>query len=241
MGLQILRDVESRVDIPEPIFKIYDVLEEDFQDRPNWKKMHESSLWKHLCLCILSSNVSFELAKSATLRLAENGMLHPEYLLENRESLKTIRKELSKPLYLPHKKDGSLRKYRFPNRRAKDIVYAARVMYSKEQNIRKYLKEAPTETQARNHLSEVVSGLGLKESSHFLRNIQYSSSLAIIDAHIMRFLEELGLVLCRTHSVSTVEYMYLEKLMQYISKYHGLNLSILDNAIWHYMRHRINL
>jgi len=241
MGLQILRDVESSVDIPEPIFKIYDVLEGDFQDRPNWRKMHEFSLWKHLCLCILSSNVTFELAKSAALRLAEQGILHQRYLLENRKALKTIRQELSKSIYLPCKKDGTFRKYRFPTRRSKDIVHAAHIMYANEYTIRKYLKEAPTETQARNHLSEIVPGLGLKESSHFLRNIRYSSSLAIIDAHIMRFLQELGLISCETHSVTPIEYMYLEKLMQYISKCNGLDLSILDNAIWHYMRHRTNL
>ena len=84
----------------------------------------------------------------------------------------------------------------------------------------------------------VVTGLGLKESSHFLRNIKFSTSLAIIDVHIVSFLEDLGLILFDNKVISKVEYLLLERLMQKISELNGMNLSILDNAIWHYMKYR---
>ena len=55
---------------------------------------------------------------------------------------------------------------------------------------------------------------------------------------IISFLEELGLILFDKKVISQKEYMLLERLMQKISESHGMNLSILDNAIWHYMRYR---
>lgn len=240
MGIQVLKNLESEESfvMPQTIYKIYDIIEKQYQHYKNWNKMHESTLWKQLCFCILSSNVNFESARSALNHLSQKGFLKSEFLLNKHSSQKIIFNELAKPLYLPYRIDGNLRKYRFPFVRAKNIVDAANHIYSDGYTIRQTLKEIGSEIEARNYLAKNISGLGLKESSHFLRNIKFSSSLAIIDVHILSFLEELGLILFDKKIISQNEYIKLEELMQRISKIYGMNLSILDNAIWYYMRHR---
>ena len=240
MGIQILKNLESEESaiMPQTVYKIYDVIERQYQFYKDWSKMHESTLWKQLCLCILSSNVNFESARSALNHLSKKGFLRSEFILKKRSSQKIIFNELTKSLYLPPRIDGNLRKYRFPLVRAKNIVDAANHIYSDGHSIRQTLKEIDSEIEARNYLAKNISGLGLKESSHFLRNIKFSSSLAIIDVHILSFLEELGLILSDRKMISQNEYLKLEELMQNISKIYGMNLSILDNAIWYYMRYR---
>ncbi len=238
MSLQILSDTESaHIEIPDKITKIYNVLETEFLSYKHWNEMHEKTLWRHLCMCILSSNVTYELAKSALGHLAKMKMLDPVGLLENHLMKKIIANELSKPIYLPQKKDGTLRKYRFPLMRAKNIVDAAFTIYSKQNGIRRFLHNSNSEQYARKFLIENVSGLGLKEASHFLRNIKYSTSLAIIDVHIISFLNEMGL-LTNQKNVTAKNYYHIEEIMQQIAARHGFNLSILDNAIWYYMKYR---
>lgn len=241
MGLQVLQNLESpkQIELPAPVFQIYDIVEQNLSSR-NWKNMKDFSLWKNLCLCILSSNVNFELAKSALEHLVNCELLEPSAILKKKKTRqKLILKELQKSIFKPRKKDGGYRKYRFPLRRSIDLVCAANEIYVNWKDLKYFLKIMKSEESARYHLLK-VSGLGLKESSHFLRNIGYSSSLAIIDVHIISFLKELEIIDTEKSTVTTKEYLELEKIMQHISRKNNLNLSILDNAIWHYMRNKTN-
>jgi N-glycosylase/DNA lyase len=242
MGLQIAIDLKSvhSIQIPETIYKIYDVLQEQSLQSDNWREMDENTLWNHLCLCILSSNVTYDLAKSALSQLNKLKIFDPHQMVQEQSSQKILETELSKSIYLPQKKDGSFRKYRFPSIRAKNIVNAAAIIYLNGKTIRHFLENAISEENMRNYFADNISGLGLKESSHFLRNIKYSSSLAIIDVHIVSFLKEMGLISANKIAVTPRIYLHLEKIMQQISEINCLNLSILDNAIWHYMKYKPN-
>ena len=193
-----------------------------------------------MCLCILSSNVSYDLAKSAFSQLRKTRMLEPNYILEKYDSQKMIAEELSKSIYLPQKRDGTFRKYRFPKIRSNNIVTAAKQIYADGKSIRILLTDINSEFEARNFFVKNIPGLGLKESSHFLRDVQFSSTLAIIDVHIISFLQELELVSFDKKIITTKDYLNLEKILQKIAEINDLNLSILDNAIWYYMRYRSN-
>jgi len=242
MGLQIVENLNpvNSITISNTIMQIYHVIEPHFPNNPQWKRMDEEKLWNHLCLCILSSNVSYELAKSAIFQLAKTGLLDPSHIISTSTSKDNIENELTKPVYLPEKKDGTLRKYRFPSIRAKNIVNAAFFIYSGGNTLKNILKNANSEESLRNHLADNVDGLGLKESSHFLRNVSYSSKLAIIDVHIISFMKEWRLISSDKITLTPKIYFYLEKIMQQISENNGLRLSVLDNAIWQYMRYRVN-
>lgn len=238
MSLQFEKDANlaSRSRFPNEVFQIYDSLKDKFSNKPGWENLSEIQLWEELCLCILSSNVPFELAVSALKHLSKSGLLDEDWLKQNDSAENTLQLELSKPLYLPKKKDGSFRKYRFPRVRSRDIIGAANMLYSEGNNIQSLLLNSESHNDLRNYLASSVPGLGLKESSHFLRNIGFSSSLAIIDVHIISFLKYLEVFPFERTLITGKMYLELEKIMQNISEIYGLDLAILDNAIWYYMR-----
>jgi len=213
-----------------------------FQYRKKWNQMSEDELWDELCLCMLTSNVPYELAKSAFLRLLDAGLLEPEWILRSPRSARQIAYELSRRIYLPRKKDGSCRKYRFPNSRARNIVNAAKTLYSharKNSGLSGILEKSCSEREARDFLAKNITGIGLKQASHFLRNIGYSNSLAIIDTHVIAFLRELEVESMSKRRIKTITpeiYMRLEETLQDLCDRLDLNLSIFDMAIWHYMR-----
>jgi N-glycosylase/DNA lyase len=202
-----------------------------------WYELSETQLWEELCLCILSSNVPYELALSAFQHLNNITLLNPQRIVESPTATTKIESELSKRIYLPQRKDGSMRRYRFPHVRAKNIVDAAKSLYCGNRNLSEILWSSHSETKARKVLVENVPGIGLKQASHFLRNIGYSSQLAIIDSHVISFLREVGVIgKKRIKTVTPKVYTELEALVIDLSNDLGLNLSVFDMAIWRYMR-----
>lgn len=240
MSLQVLKQskLASKSELPQVIIDLYYQIEKEVSKRKTWKSLNEKELWNELCLCILASNVPFEQAQSATLHLQRKNFLDPFWILETSNSWKIISNELSKQICLPTKKDGTRRKYRFPNVRAKNIVRASSFLYSDKYNLKNLLQNFKSETIAREFLVHNISGLGLKETSHFLRNIGFAKSLAIIDVHIISFLKHLRLI-SEFPTLTDRKYFELEEKMQKLANFYDFNLAILDNAIWNYMKYRM--
>ena len=225
--------------LPNRILKEYDELADRFDESIRWNYISEEKLWRELCFCILSGNVSFELAKSVVEVTTEKGYLDYKWIKENKKAATILFHELDKPNFEPLKKNGELRKYRFPKKRAFEITKAAKIIYF-ENSLKKFLREYDSGIQLRNFLIKLIPGLGIKEASHFLRNVGFAEPLAIIDVHVLAFLKELSLVdFDGRSSLTHKRYLKLEKILRNLADYHGLNLSILDLAIWNYMRNRM--
>jgi len=163
-------------------------------------------------------------------------MVDPMWILKNSNASKIIGKELTLPIYHPRKKDGGLRKYRFPIVRAKNLVSCATILYYNGNGLISLLRSNTSEEKTRDCFTSLFPGMGLKESSHFLRNIRYSSRLAIIDVHIISFLKRFGLLPEGGKTITYKRYLQIEETMREISDIYRLELSVLDNAIWKYMR-----
>lgn len=154
-------------------------------------------------------------------------------------STKIIADELTRSIYLPKKKDGRYRKYRFPRTRARNIVRAAKVISREEGWIKKLLLRSNSERKVRGILVSEISGIGLKEASHFLRNIKYSKNLAIVDSHIVSFLQQIdGGAQRTTKTITRNTYFEFENRIQKLCSEYKLDLSIFDMAIWHFMRRK---
>lgn len=223
--------------LPSQILKNYSNLEKHFS-KNNWCKLSEQSIWEELCFCILSGNVSYELAKSVIKVTRKNGILDYAWLKSESTSEKILFEELNSPNFEPLKINGELRKYRYPKKRSHQIKNAAVRIY--ETFSLKKILNFHDSTKVRNFIFDEIPGLGIKEASHFLRNIGYSDNLAIIDIHVFRFLQEQGLIdFSNITSLTPSKYLMAEKILQNLSGYHGLNLATLDLSIWHYMRNRI--
>jgi N-glycosylase/DNA lyase len=214
----------------------YSKLKTSFNLRKNWVELSEKQLWEELCICILSSNVPYDLALSAFCHLGENQFLNVDKIIANPDITQEISFELSRRIYEPKRRDGTFRKYRFPNARASDIAKAAITLYCENNGLSELLKNSRSEKQARRFLAENVSGIGLKEASHFLRNVGYSESLAIVDTHVVSFLIAIGELSERVTTVTPAVYMKLENVLINLCDSLGLNMSIFDMAIWNYMK-----
>lgn len=206
--------------------------------RKTWTELSEKQLWEELCICILSSNVPYELALSAFYHLHENRFLDVDRIMADQYSSRKIRSELSKRIYEPKRRDGTFRKYRFPNVRASDIAKAAITLYRENSGLSGLLRNFRSEKEARRFLADNVSGMGLKEASHFLRNVGYSESLAIVDTHVISFLVDIGELSDKVTTVTPVVYMKIEKILVDLCDNLGLNISFFDKAIWKYMRRK---
>jgi N-glycosylase/DNA lyase len=117
--------------------------------------------------------------------------------------------------------------HRFPNTRADYIHESRRHLPS----MTKILKEHPDERLLRAWIVKNVKGLGLKEASHFLRNIGYRN-LAIIDFHIIDLLVNEKLIE-KPKAITPKRYLEIESVLEDIGRKAGLDLAELDLYLWY--------
>ena len=95
---------------------------------------------------------------------------------------------LELPQFEPRRADGSLRRYRFPKRKAAIIVEARRWVRS-----HKPLEECLLywdDPKDRRRILLGCPGLGLKTASWLLRNLGMGDELAVLDVHLVRALQD---------------------------------------------------
>ncbi|MEK6893764.1 MAG: DNA lyase [Nanoarchaeota archaeon] len=123
-------------------------------------------------------------------------------------------------------------KTRFHNNKAKYLLKANRsfsiISPSLKDNNNKNIKEL------RNFIADNVKGYGLKESSHFLRNIGKShNQIAILDRHILKNLLKLNIITQKDTKIKNkVHYQEIEQKFLSFSKSIGIPLDSLDLLFW---------
>jgi len=117
--------------------------------------------------------------------------------------------------------------YRFPNVRARYIIEARQ----KIKELDELLKTEKDAKKIRAWLVKNIKGLGLKESSHFLRNIGFFD-VAIIDFHIIDLLVRIGLI-HKPKSLTKAKYLEIEALLRELSEKVSLTLGELDLFLWY--------
>jgi len=120
--------------------------------------------------------------------------------------------------------------HRFPNARA-NYIYNARSV-----DVKGALSDLNGQ-ELRNWLVKNVKGLGMKEASHFLRNIGYEE-FAIIDFHIVDLLVREGLIE-RPKTLTPKKYIEIEHILFRIARKANLNLGELDMYLWYLETNKI--
>jgi N-glycosylase/DNA lyase len=87
--------------------------------------------------------------------------------------------------------------------------------------------------ERREWLVKNIKGLGYKEASHFLRNMGFGESIAILDRHILRNLHLLSVIEGIPESLSRVKYLLIEKKMAEFAKEINIPLAHLDLLLWY--------
>lgn len=169
--------------------------------RERWQELHarydalfdtqldvtEQLLRDEALFCLLGGHgVQYELALSATRRLVALSVFSPSW--EPRTLEERLRQELSSPQFEPRRRDGELRRYRYPKRKA-SLIVSARAWLLQEAPVLDRLC-ALADERARRELLCRCPGFGQKTASWLLRNLGLGRSLAIIDVHVLRALAE---------------------------------------------------
>ncbi|MDH5413693.1 MAG: hypothetical protein OEW87_06115 [Flavobacteriaceae bacterium] len=226
--------------IPNNIFLNYNEIYNKRKYWEKWTDLNENKLWLNVVFCLLSSNVKSELAHSASIYLWKRGMLNRSLLIKEPNSINILSTELSKPIFKPFRKNGMGRKYRYPCKGASNIVFTAKNLSKNKIKIKSLLNNGFDETMVRNKLIENVYGFGLKQATHFLRNIGYSKSLAVIDTHIISFLNMISNNSFKKDykNLTNAKYLELEEMFKKLCNELNVDLSIFDIAVWTYMREK---
>ncbi|MBX9772530.1 MAG: hypothetical protein K2X29_14230 [Candidatus Obscuribacterales bacterium] len=201
-----------------------------------WDLRSEEDLLYEVAVCTLSSQVVFEMAVACanTLRSAslfcKTNLKRPDY-----ESL--ILETLSHPVtYLSNGMERTSLP-RFKNRLSRLLSLTAEHLITTGTTIKSLLKNAKSSTQARQQLVDTVFGFGPKQASLFLRRIGYCEQLAIIDTHIIDYL---NLAKTTTHSRSRLSslpyYQNIEESFRQIADEFGFSVGCVDLAMWVTMR-----
>lgn len=214
-----------------------DILREysaDSKTEITWKSMNEQQLWEELVSCILGSRVTYEHAKSALSHLINNNYLNVHKIVSSPDAMESkIVAELSSPFFLPFKKDGTLRKYRYPKIKAEQICQSAILLYSMGGTITKMLISDKSKEKIRELLIQNTKGIGPKQASLFLRNIGYSNDFAIIDSHLLNFMRKKQLIDKNINAIKTPsEYYNLEEVFIHYANHKNVSPGELDLAIW---------
>jgi N-glycosylase/DNA lyase len=191
--------------------KIHSDLKEKINERifefKSLQQADNDKIFSEMCFCILTANFS------AIRGIKIQNELGRDILDLSKEELACRLKELG---------------YRFPNTRA-DYIFDSRKWHPKLKSILASYSFSE-QRDLRNWLAKNVKGLGLKESSHFMRNIGYDDC-AIIDFHIVDLLVEKGLIQ-KPKTLTKRKYQEIEKILKKIANINDINLAELDLILW---------
>ncbi len=124
--------------------------------------------------------------------------------------------------------------HRFPEQRAERIVLAR----EKIDRVASAVARSKSGKELRELLvsdsSEIrIKGFGMKEASHFLRNVGFED-VAIIDRHLYRFLKGSGFAR-EMKTLTPKRYLLLEEVLERIARDTGISLPELDLTIFYGM------
>lgn len=195
--------VRGEVEKPETRLKVENRIEEFRQAQRDG----EERWFEELVFCLLTANYSAKGALACISALKERRALN----LGNLEELRVC---------LQHR-------HRFPNKRAEFILEARH----HKGDLKKTITSQLSSYAAREWLIENIKGLGMKEASHFLRNVGYLD-LAIIDKHILRHMVEQGILAEHPKTVTRKKYLEYEAILKRVAVRLYMPLGMMDLYLW---------
>ncbi len=181
----------------------------EFRQVMQWK---DDEVFAELCFCLLTPQSSAKVCWEAVTALKQRTLL-----------LKGLPAEL----------EPYLRSVRFSENKAKYIL-EARNMFSKDGNLqlKSQISSFYNPYELREWLVENVKGLGYKEASHFLRNIGLGEGFAILDRHILRNLNQLGVIAEIPATITKKRYLEIEERLRTFATEIDIPMADLDLLFW---------
>ncbi len=187
------------------LFYEYGLRKKEIQQKlEEYKTVPEEEWFYELCFCLLTPG---------------SKAVEADKCIHQLKNLDFKKRDIDVHPYIKH--------MRFHNRR-NSYLQKLKAQYPE---IYKKIKLEKNAITLRNWLAENVQGIGLKEGSHYLRNIGYRN-LAIIDRHILKGLKKAGVIDEIPESISKNKYLFLEQKFKDFSKQVNIPLDELDLLFW---------
>jgi len=178
----------------------------------NFMNRSDEEFFAELCFCLCTPQSKAVLCWNAVSRLMENRLLYTGS---------------------PEEITPYLRGVRFKERKAAYIVEARRFFRGEDGlKIKDRVLAFNDPSKMRDWLVKEVKGLGMKEASHFLRNIGLGLNLAVLDRHILKNLKRLGVIDDLPKTLTKRLYERIERDMQVFSERIGIPMAELDLLLW---------
>ncbi|WP_295154656.1 transcriptional regulator [uncultured Brachyspira sp.] len=185
-----------------------------------YKRDNDKRLFAELAFCICTPQTKARNGAAAIIDLYNNNLL----FRGNAEDTASI----------------LIKHVRFHNMKADNIVLARNIYFPNGEFILKgRINDAlknDSMVELRNQLAKEVKGYGLKEASHFLRNIGFGQKIAILDRHIMRVMDKLNILpdgMTSKTSLTKNNYLKCEANLLEYSKNEKIPMEYLDFVFWY--------
>lgn len=177
-----------------------------------WNRSGEEEIFYELVFCLLTPQSKALSADKAVKSLLKEKLIFSDDFKQISDVLNVVR---------------------FKNNKAKYIIEAKYKFLEKDKiTIKKYInKDNIFET--REWFWKNIKGIGLKEASHFLRNIGFGENIAILDRHILRNLEKFKVISEIPKTITKDKYYAIEAGMKDFSSLINIPLSHLDFVLWY--------
>lgn len=196
----------------------------------------ELKLLSEVILCILSSQDKYEIALAATKNIAEQIIIEIPKTKAQAKSLKVkLFNVLNQPFTFSTNGKIYTRKIRFGSKKASYIISTIENIYLNSLTISRIIKQSKCSDDTRLNIINYCVGLGPKQASMFLRNIGYHSEFAVLDKHIIDYMQLMGLLDIPGYS-SISSYKKIETRLRSYAETNNVSLLHLDLAIWTTMR-----
>jgi len=172
-----------------------------------FKNVKEENIKEEMAFCIFAAN------SSAKMGLLAVSLLKPVISTNDLEKYK----------------EAVHKKVRFYNKRAEYFHHNVLIL-NELKGLLKKLNSLNFDDR-REFIRDNFKGFGMKESSHFLRNIGYSG-YCIIDKHVLNMMKDLNVIKSNKPPKNDKEYMKIEKRIKEFAKKNNYDVDELDLALW---------
>jgi len=178
--------------------------------RETWKS--NQLVYEELCFCLLTPQSSARQALKTINLLKEHNLLDTGSAYAKEKYLRNVRFFRTKALRLVEAQK------RFPHHKIKQVLIS---------------NGLPNDAiKCREFLVREINGYGYKEASHFLRNIGFGESIAILDRHILKNLHNCGVINELPKTLTRKKYLEIEEKMKGFCEKHKMSFAELDLIFW---------
>lgn len=202
--------------LPPELLKFYSINKKKIKNRLlEFSKVPKDDYFYELCYCLLTPQSKAEYADNAVNTLKKIDFLH---------------KDINPAPILSNPKNY----IRFHNNKSKHLLHAKNIF----PHIMECLEDSTDQYQKREKLVQIVLGYGMKESSHFLRNIGFRN-LAILDRHILKNLSLLNVIDEIPKTLTKNIYIEIEQKFLHFANDINIPIDELDLLFWSFQTGKI--